>query len=686
MIRFYLSFTFAAACFFFSSCSQPPSYPSPVKNTTSDQSAYGGLAADNNIRYYLNKVSANITDSFNTDIHSLKDWEATRPQRYREFMEMMGICHLPVNGKKTALNVTVTGTIQKDGYRIEKLYFESLPGLFVRANLYIPDSIKSPKPAILYVCGHSPGQKVNYQAHPRKFAQLGFVCLIFETLQFGEVIGEHWGPYSHGWFNWYSRGYNPAGVELWNAIRAIDLLCAMPEVNPNKIGVTGISGGGSQSWYIAAADPRIKAAAPVCGAGTLKDHVLNRTVDGHCDCMMPINIYSRDFADIGALIAPVPLLIAQSNGDEMFKIEAVRELESKIKKTYEWYGKPENISLIETPGDHSYHKISRESIFSFFLDKLAGKKISPEQAGDIDDSPQSQLSAEALKVYIKGAPKGDRTSTIQNSFITLPKAPEIVSETELFAYRDTVIKLLGEKTFGAFPKTPASFDTKLEIRSMTGKKSGNRIYSFISEYGWRLKLVVNWKDDPDARKPLMIVLRNYDEDLWSTESFANNFNKEWNVAYFEPRGTGETGWDPALQWHVRRASAWTGRTIASMQVYDVLRCISLCRTLPHVDSTRIGIAAKEDMAVVALYASLMDGNCEAVALKDVPSTQDVTGNPNGKGPAIEMLNCLQITDVNQIPALIWPAKSQFIGNIPSSYAWSINTIKRLEKDSLLRKR
>ena len=666
------------------SCSQPGAYKGSVKQQEATQLNDSHLAATNNIRSYLNKSATDITDDFNSGLHSLNDWEKIKPQRYKEFIEMMGIDHLPLDGKKSDLNIKITGTIRQNGYRIVKLYFESLPGLYVPANLYIPDHITEPRPAILYVSGHTHGQKVAYQAHPRKFAQLGFVCLITETLQFGEVWGEHWGTYARGWFNWFSRGYNPAGVELWNSIRAIDLLSAMPEVNPDKIGVTGISGGGSQSWYIAAADPRIKAVAPVCGGGTLKDHLLNRTVDGHCDCMMPTNTYCRDFADIGALIAPRPLLIAQANQDEMYRIESVRELETNVKKTYDWYGKTDNIRLIETPGGHSYHKISRELIFSFFLDKLMGKKVTPEEAGDIDESPDSQLSAEALKVYVDGAPKGDRTTTIQDSFIPLASQPAIGSEAALYTHRNSVKNFLREKTFGAFPKKVAAFDAELEISSMTGKESGNRIYSFVSENGWRLKLLINWKDNPDAKKPLLIVLRNYEEDPWATENFAGRFGKDWNVAYFEPRGIGEAGWDPGLQWHIRRGAAWTGRTIASMQVYDVLRCLQFSRTLPFIDSTKIGIAAQDEMGVIALYSALMDGKCETVILKNPPPTQDVAGNPNGKGPAIEMLNCLKVTDVNQLPALIWPTKTMFTGDVPPAYEWAENTLRRLGKGEFLK--
>ncbi|HUQ67279.1 MAG TPA: acetylxylan esterase [Flavitalea sp.] len=633
---------------------------------------------NNNMRSYLVRAASEISDSSINDNSTLKDWEDSGSRRYNEFIEMMGLKNLPLQGKRSNLNVKITGIIKKEGYRIEKLYYESLPGLYVRANLYVPDSIKSPRPAILYVSGHSRKAKEDYQAHPRKFAQMGFVSIILETIQFGEVIGEHWGPCRNGLFNWYSRGYNPAGVELWNAIRAIDLLCERPEVDPEKIGVTGISGGGSQTWYIAASDPRIKAAAPVCGAATLKSHIITRTVDGHCDCMMPNNTYRSDFEQIGALIAPRPLLVCQANLDGMFSIEAVRELVFKTKKIYDTYGKRGNISLVETPGEHSYHKNSRESIFAFFMEHLDGKKVTPEQAGDIDTASKNQLTSEELKVFVNGPPKDDRTPTIQNSFIALAPATSISSKEALYEFRDSVKNFLHEKTFGAFPKKEVLFDAQHEFKSMDTKNSGNHIYSIVTEDGWRLKIDIHWKDDSLKKKPLLIVLRNYNENLWSSEAFAAPFEKDWNVAFFEPRGTGETGWDPNLQWHIRRAAAWTGRTIASMQVYDVLRCLKFCRTLKNIDTSKIGVAAKDEMGAVALYASLMDGNCNTVVLRNPPPTQDVADNPDGRGPAIEMLNCLQVTDINQLPALLAPAKIIFVGKVPDSYLWSEKMLKQFE--------
>ncbi len=637
---------------------------------------------DNNIRNYLMREAALITDRSMTGIRSLEDWEKIRQDHYRKLVEMLSLEDVPLEGKRPPLNVKITGTVREKGYRIEKLYYESLPGLYVVANLYIPDHIRHPAAAILYQCGHSPTQKVHYQSHPRKFAQLGFVCLIVETIQFGEVRGVHHGCYSKGWFQWYSRGYTPAGVEVWNAIRGIDLLAARPEVDPERIGVTGISGGGAMSWFIAAIDPRVKAAAPVCGNSTLKSHILTRTIDGHCDCMFPINTYRFDMQDIGALIAPRPLLIAQADRDGLNTIESSREVFYDLKDLYKLYNAGDKITMIETPGGHSYHPTSREAIFSFFFKYLMGKDVAPEKAGDVDELPEHQLSAEKLKVYVDGPPAGDRTTTIQDSFLKMAVRPDISGESALAAHKDSVIRFLKRETFGAFPGHPMPMEPHHVYRTDDGARFGTDTYSFISEKGWRLRVKIHWNQDPSQKHPLMIVLRSPGEERWASESFIGKLDKKWNIAYFETRGVGEYGWAPELQWHVRRASAWTGRTVASMQVYDVLRCLDFCRTLEGVDAGKTGIAARNDMSVVALYATLLDGNIHTLVIKDPPATQNAASAPDGRGPAIEMLNCLRITDLCELPALIAPTRTFLIGSMPDPWHWSEQALQSAGKDDL----
>jgi len=671
MIRLFIPFLIFTLSFFASNGQQVPLF------------LYPDFDQSNNIRKYLIRVAGEITDNSLTSIHDREDWEKIRPDRYEKLVEMLSLTDVPLRGERPALNVKVTGILKQNGFRIEKLYYESLPGLYVPANLYVPDGIDQPVPAILYQCGHSRTQKVHYQAHARRFAELGFVCLIVETIQWGEVYGEHWGCYANGWFHWYSRGYTPAGVEVWNGIRGLDLLAERPEVDPDKLGVTGISGGGAQSWFIAATDPRIKAVAPVCGNSTVKSQISTRTIDGHCDCMMMINTFLKDFHDVGALIAPRPLYIAQADRDGLNAIEASRDVFYALKDFYKLYDATGNIYFIQTPGGHSYHKSSRKGIYAFFMRHLMGKVVDPENIEDIDESDKVQQDEEALKVYVEGAPENDRTRFIQDSFVRIPEPPEISTVAELKSFKANVIDFLNEKTFNAFPDRTIPLHPRLVFRTDDGARFGNDVFSFVSEEDWRLKLDLRWRNPRNEKHPLMIVLRSPDEDRWDSEAFISDLSDSWNIAFLETRGTGEAGWAPELQWHARRAAAWTGRTIASMRVYDVLRCLEFVRLLDGVDQDSIGIAAQSEMAVVASYAALMDGACHSLVIKDMPDTQNRASRPDGRGESIEMLNCLKKTDIYQLPALIFPARTYLIGTIPETYMWSLNTLNGImEKSSI----
>ncbi len=630
----------------------------------------------NNIRLYLSDAAREITHRSLKEFYSLNDWQKVKPIRYEQFLEMMSLTDVPIQGERPPLNVVEIGTIQKEGYRIIKLYYESLPSLYVPANLYIPDHLSKPAPAVLYVCGHSRTQKVHYQTHPRKWAQLGFVCLIIETIQWGEVLGEHWGCYARGWFHWYSRGYTPGGVELWNAIRGLDLLCTRQEVDPEKLGVTGISGGGAQSFYIAAADPRIKVAAPVCGGCTFESQIGQRVMDGHCDCMVPINTYGIDYSDIGALIAPRPLMIAQADRDGLNPIESVRTMYQAIQNIYDLHGAGDQCIFVETPGPHSYHEISRTNIFSFFIKHLMGKEIPPGQVGDIDDSPESLLSEEELRVYVDGPPADDRTKTIQDSFQKMAGPPSIQTKTDLEKHREKVLSFLRQKTFGAFPVTLPELDTQMFYRSHEGN-GGNVVYSFISEKGYRLKVDCRWPEEQTEKKPVVLVLRSPDENRWDSEGFSSGLSDQWNRAFFDTRGVGDTSWGPELQWHIRRAAAWTGRTIASMRVWDVLRCLQALRSIPNVDKDKLAIAARGEMAAIALYAALLDGKIDTLFLQNPPSTQNAASEENGRGEAIEMLNCLQITDLPQVAGLLCPTNLVFLDKPPDSYDWARNVYRTM---------
>ncbi|MDO6437406.1 prolyl oligopeptidase family serine peptidase [Cyclobacterium sp. 1_MG-2023] len=633
----------------------------------------------NNIMQYLAQEAKILSNKFPTNTISLEDWETLRPKKHKQFIEMMGF---DMEEKRLPPKVYATDTLQQEGFRIEKFYYESLPDLFVPANLYVPDNITNPRATIVYLSGHSHGQKANYQAHARRLAELGFITLIFDTIQFGEVWGHHWGPYNKGWFNWYSRGYNPAAVELWNAIRGLDYLETRTDVDMDNIGITGISGGGSQSWYFAAADSRVKAAAPVCGAGTMDSQVGERRIDGHCDCMMINNGFQMDYTDIGALIAPKPLLIAQSDRDELYGIESTRQFYQTLSNFYKKFDAENNISLVETPGGHSYHPKSRKAIFSFFLHHLMGKEIPAEEIMDIETNKEKLLPTNSLNVYKGSPPATDITKTIQHSFVKTAEIPVINSQEALKNHQNKVKEYLKSRTFGAFPNSAIDLGGKMIYRTADLAKHGNKTYSFNSEEGWELKVNIFYRQPQDEKSPLLLVLRTPGEERWESEGYANKVPGKHNIAYLEVRGVGEAGWAPELNWHVRRSAAWLGKTIASMQIYDTMRALEFCRTLPEVNPDQISILGRDGMASIAMYAALMDEKCEGIYLSNPPETHDHPSPKNGRDFALELLNVLRITDTYQLPALIHPTKTYFLSEIPPAYNWSNTVLKEAVNEQL----
>jgi len=626
------------------------------------------------IRDYLAREARGITDNALADLKTAADFTRRIAEKRRQYMDMMGLADL--SAQRPPVPVTITGVVERRGFRIEKLHYESLPNLHVTANLYVPTGTPrgERRPGVLYVCGHAPKQKVHYQGHPRRFAELGFPTLIVETVQLGEVAGYHHGCHREGWFHWYSRGYSPAAIELLNGIRGLDLLAARPEVDPDRLGVTGLSGGGAVTWWIAAADERVKACSPVCGTATLEAHIYDRVIDGHCDCMWWVNAAQWDLADVGALVAPRPLLIASADRDGIFPVDSIRRVHGQLQSLYQTLDKPENLRLVETPGGHSYHERSRTAIFSWFIKHLMGKDVAPTAVGDIELEPARLEPEDTLLVYTKGAPAGNRVATIHDEFITLAGPPAVSTAADVDRTRKQLVEQLRATTFNHFPRTapPLALEEEFALDGGVGSR-----FAFTSEDGWRLHGVRRNPRDPTGAAPAVVVLRSPGEARNESDNFAGQIRAPWVKVVVETRGTGDTSWGEDLNWHVRRASAWTGRSIASMRVWDALRGLEAARALPGVDASQIAIAGRGEMAAVALYAALLDGRIRHVFLDSPPATQNAGSQKDGKGPAIEMLNCLRHTDLPYVAGLLHPARITIAGEFPATYVWAEELYRRL---------
>jgi hypothetical protein len=302
--------------------------------------------------------------------------------------------------------------------------------------------------------------------------------------------------------------------------------------------------------------------------------------------------------------------------------------------------------------------------------------VPPPAVGDIDDSPARQESAETLQVYGTATPAPNRAATIQDEWIPAAGFPAVSGATSLRAERERVVAALERGAFAAFPQRPPELDVQVEYEFEDGANLGF-VFAFTSEDGWRLRGKVLRSRSLPASAPAVLGLRLPGEDRYATSGFLGGIRAPWSRIEIPTRGTGDTAWGEDLNWHVRRAAAWTGRTVASMRVWDTLRALEVVRWLPGMESSELTLAARGELGAVALYAALLEPRVKRLILLSPPATQNAPGQPDGKGPAIEMLGCLRVTDLPHVAGLLWPAELVMAGEVPESYRWSEVLYERL---------
>lgn len=528
----------------------------PAADPTPEQLA----KADEAIHKYLAREVERLETKFMAGARTKAEWDVKRPKLKEEFLDMLGLWPVP---EKTPLKATVTGTLERGDVAVEKVHFQSRPGLYVTGNLYRPKSPPKDKklPAILYVCGHSgrgrDGNKTAFQDHGLWFATNGYVCLVVDTLQLGEVAGKHHGTYNLGRFWWQDRGYTPAGVECWNGIRAIDYLCTRPDVDPERIGVTGISGGGATTVWVAAADDRVKVAVPVSGMSDLTSYVTNKVINGHCDCMFFINTYKWEWTTALMLHAPKPLLFANSDDDKIFPMDGNRRIIDRLRKGYELLGKKENVDEYVSKGGHDYRPDLRLAIFGFLNRHLKN------DTGPVKDADFPKIEGKELRVFPEDAdlPKDQINDRVDEVFV--PKAEVRLPEKkeEFAAWKAGLVKRLREQAFRGL--LPVDLDGNLKegevAKSSIVTKSGLDVgwFGHVKPYftnGLTTVVVLNPDDDPYA----------------GVEKWIDQYPNGGMFTMY-PRGGGMCRWvqkNPPNT--VERSMALLGQTVDSGRVWDVV--------------------------------------------------------------------------------------------------------------------
>jgi dienelactone hydrolase len=666
-------------------------------------------------RYFEEQTRETARSGGLSEVKDAEDWKKKAPEYRRQLFDMLGLDPLP---EKTDLKATKTGELKGEGYVVEKMHYQSMPGLYVTANLYLPAKVEKPAPAILYVCGHALkekggvryGNKSGYEHHGVWFARHGYVCLIIDTVQLGEIKGEHHGTYSKGRWWWYSRGYTPAGLEAWSCIRALDYLETRPEVDKTRFGVTGRSGGGAYSWWITALDERIKASAPTAGVTDMQNQVVDGCVEGHCDCMFYMNTQRWDFSRMVALAAPRPLLVVNTDKDSIFPIDGVFRIYQDVRRIYGMLKAEDKLGLQVAEGPHKDLQPLNMGAFHWFERHLKGA----DPMAVLDEGAKKTIPMEELRVFTE-IPKDERNTKIDESFVPLAKTPQPpTNQKDWHALRDGWMQALSTKTFNGWPK---------EINGVTPDKQGGMArdgiqmsaIDFESQSPYKLRIYIAHRDGLRLEDLELVALNVLDEQGWDEfcAAYHSRFGKlietfpgmpkdekafeqekkmfstfKWGMAYVCPRGVGPTAWtgSPKAQTQRLRRFYLLGQTLDGMRVWDIRRCIQTLRAVPALKEKPLWIQAHRDMAVDSLYAAAYEEGVTRLDLHDLPATHNGTvEDPKSAGPAL--LNVLRILDIPQAVALASERSRVVIyTRNKDAWDWPVTVAKNLGREKQIQLR
>jgi hypothetical protein len=308
------------------------------------------------------------------------------------------------------LNAKVLKIIEKDFYRVEHIVYESQPQFYVTSSLFIPKTVgkKDKAPVVIYCSGHSEDgyrSKV-YQHVILNLVKKGFIVFAFDPVGQGErleyfdpqksksAVGGPTSEHSYPGTQAFIVGSSQARYMIWDGIRAVDYLLTRNEIDPARIGITGRSGGGTQSSYIAAFDERIKASAPECYITNFTR--LLQTIGPQDAEQNFFNGISRglDHGDLLQVRAPKPSLMITTTRD-MFSIQGARETAKEVSIIYKAYGQEENFGIVEDDAPHASTKKNREAMYSFFQKHLSNP-------GNHADEEVGLLTEAELKVTSSG--------------------------------------------------------------------------------------------------------------------------------------------------------------------------------------------------------------------------------------------------------------------------------------------
>ncbi len=566
------------------------------------------------------------------------------------------------------LEPRVLGTLQRDGYRVDKVVFQTLPGILMTANAYVPDA-PGKHPAILCVHGHWQGAKQDpvVQARCIGAAKLGFFVLVVDAFGAGERgIGKALGEY-HGAMTGATLlpiGLPLSGLQVYENVRAVDYLRTRPEVDGQQIGITGASGGGNQTMYAGAWDERLKAVVPVCSVGNYQAYLGT----GCCMCeIVPGALRFTEEWGVLGLTAPRGLLVINATRDaHQFSVAEARKSLALAEPVFRLYGRGDHVRHTVFESGHDYSRPMREAMYGWMNHELAGLG----DGAPITEPEIKTEDPETLRCY-PGDSRPDDWMTIPRFAAgqgrKLLEARPAVQDAGEWKRTSTALRTaLVETVFGGFPPAPPATP---RVEGVTDASA--RLIHFQPEPG--LNLTARVEAGKSTTSPLAIVL-----DLGGVrQNGAGGLDDEvrragWGLVTLDLRATGALvgPTDQAAkvvdhnsaQWGI-----WLGRPLLGQWVLDVQRLLDALQRDDNGLPAQVVVIGEGPAGLVALAAAAVDPRITKVAAVRTLASYITEVPYEGQRLGVMAPGIVRhVGDVADLAALVAPRRLVIAGGVAGS--------------------
>ncbi len=540
--------------------------------------------------------------------------------------------------EKTALNARVTGVVEREAYRIEKVLFDSRPGFPVSANLYVPKRRQFPLPGVVGLCGHTTNGKAAepYQSFAQGLARLGYVTLIFDPIGQGERIqyvdeqlrprrGTGTAEHLYAGNQQFLVGEFFGSWRAWDGIRALDYLLSRSEVDPRHVGVTGNSGGGTMTTWLCGLEERFTMAAPGCFVTTFRRNMENELPADTEQCPPGALALGLDHSDFIAAFAPRPVILLGKERD-YFDARGLEEAFARLKKVYRLLGAEDNAELVIGPTSHGYTQEIREAMYNWFnrITRVSDAKVEPPLTIEKDETlwctPHGQVAElrprtvfdftrerslalrssrrktgiDALKAAIRGA-------------LHLPASP---------AGKSPEFRILRPAEGRRYPKPHAAtyaVETEPNVFAIVYRLDDEQLLSRPPRGATRALLYVSHQSaDAELREDPFFT------ELVKAESFLPIFACDVRGAGESVPGTcGANPYSPyGGDYFYAIHSFMLGRPILGQRTLDVMRVIDWLASYGHAE---VHLAASGWGALPATFAALLSDSVVQVTLRNSPT-------------------------------------------------------------------